>query len=269
MRLYGGPVHGALDGDTREAIKRFRYRWMLPVSHVIDDALIGRLEQALEARINPLLSAFKVKTVGPPSDDDFMRIAERLGIDAATLGAVIDVEAPPVWPAFGADGRPFIIFERHMFSKLTKGRFDASNPNVSNARFDIKQYPRDQSGRWAQFEEAFALDADAAMKATSWGRFSILGRNHRGSGFETVGELAHFVSESESNQDQAVLLGFIVGLKLADPLQRHDWEAFARRYNGPGSIGARYAGRLREAYERRVAAVLGEAPAGALKEEQR
>jgi hypothetical protein len=256
LRVYSGATHGALDLPTREAIKRFRYRWLLPVSEVIDEALIERIGQALRARINPTVLDFTARTLAPPAEDDFMRIAERLGIDAAALGAVMDVEAPPVVPAFGADRRPAIMFEGHIFSRLTEHRFDTSHPEVSHAHFDRSRRPRDQAGRWQQFEEAFALDPDAAMKATTWGRFAILGLNHRTSGFETVGELAHFLSESESNQYEAALLGFIGGKHLADALQRHDWEGFARKYTGPGAAARRRASELREAYERRVAAVL-------------
>ena len=256
MRMYSGPAHGALDAATRDAIRRFRYRWMLPVSQAIDDALLERLARALQARIHPQVSALKAQTSTPPTEEDFMHISERLAIDAATLGALLDVEAPAVAPAFAPDGRPFIVFERSVFSRLTSQRFDTSHPALSG-RFDRRQIPANQAERWKQLEEAFALDADAAMRSTSWGRFSILGDNHAASGFQTVGELVSFVSESESNQYEAVLLGFIVGRKLAGPLQRHDWEAFFRRYTGPG--GARqHADRLKQAYERRVAAVLAE-----------
>ena len=258
MRLYSGPAHGALDAATRDAIRRFRYRWMLPVSQAIDDPLIGRLGRALQARIHPQVSALKAQTSTPPTEEDFMHISERLGIDAATLGALLDVEAPAVAPAFAPDGRPSIIFERSVFSRLTGQRFDTSHPALSG-RFDPRQVPRDQTERWKQFEEAFALDADAAMKATSWGRFSILGANHAASGFQTVGELVSFLSESESNQYEAVLLGFIVGRDLAGPLQRHDWEAFSQVYSGRGGPGRQQADKLKRAYERRVAAVLDEA----------
>jgi hypothetical protein len=258
MRMYSGPAHGALDAGTREAIRRFRYRWMLAVSQTIDAALVERLERALQARIHPRVLSLKAETVAPPTEDDFMHISERLGIDAATLGALLDVEAPAVAPAFTADGRLSIVFERRVFSRLTNHRFDTSHPAISDPRFDVRQYPREQAERWKLFEEAFALDADAAMKATSWGRFSILGESHAASGFQTVGELVSFLSESEPNQYEAVLLGFIVGRNLGGPLQRHDWDAFSLGYSGRGPVARQHADRLKQAYERRVAAVLGE-----------
>ena len=255
LRVYSGAAHGALDQPTRESIKRFRYRWLLPVSEVIDEALIERIGQALRARITPAVSDFTARTLAPPAEDDFMRIAERLGIDAAALGAVMDVEAPPVVPPSGrTGGRP--SSSRATSSRGQEYRFDTSHPEVSPPRWDASHRRKDHAGRWQQFEEAFALDPDAAMKATTWGRFAILGLNHRTSGFETVGEFAHFLSESESNQYEAALLGFIGGRQLGDALRRHDWEGFARKYTGPGAAARRRASQLQEAYERRVAAVL-------------
>ena len=50
---HSGATHGALDLRMREAIKRFKYQWLLPVSEVIDDALIGRIEEALRPGSTP------------------------------------------------------------------------------------------------------------------------------------------------------------------------------------------------------------------------
>ena len=40
---------------------------------------------------------------------------------------------------FGADGRPLILFEPTVFSRLTGGRFDASNPLVSQPTLTLEE----------------------------------------------------------------------------------------------------------------------------------
>jgi hypothetical protein len=56
------------------------------------------------------------------------------------------------------------------------------------------------------------------------------------------------MAQSEANQLEATLVGFVRANNAADELQRKDWERFARIYNGAGQVD-RYAGLLRGAYE--------------------
>jgi hypothetical protein len=68
-----------------------------------------------------------------------------VGVDPAVLWSVVVVETSGC--GFLPDRRPFILFERHIFSRQTGRRFDASHPEISGpprgyGRAGIHQYNR-------------------------------------------------------------------------------------------------------------------------------
>src|SRR5262249_14024995 len=95
---------------------------------------------------------------------DFEAVAGRLGCEWEAVAAVAQVESGPLG-GFAADGRPVVLFERHLFSKKTNRAYDVSHPNVSNKT--PGGYPRTQADRWAQIAEAYALDPEAALQSAS------------------------------------------------------------------------------------------------------
>ena len=179
--------------------------------------------------------------------DDFAASAQRLGVEREAIQAVVQVESGPLG-AFASDGRPVILFEPHIFSRLTQRRFDATNPNVSYPSWDRTRYPRDQAGRWAQMAEAYALDREAALGSASYGLFQIMGFNHSRCGFPTASAFVAAYCQSQVAQLQA-FEAFIRNAGLLDELQRLDWEGFARGYNGSGQV-ERYSRLMRDAYNR-------------------
>lgn len=190
------------------------------------------------------------ETRAPLTPDDLAAAAGRLGCEVEAIQAVVQVEAGP--SGFSSDGRPLILYEPHIFSRLTQHRFDASNPNVSYPSWDRTRYPRDQAGRYAQLREAYRLDPEAAVASASWGLFQILGTNHARCGFPSATAFVADMSKSHVRQ-LAAFEAFVRSGNLADELQRRDWEGFARAYNGPGQV-ERYGRLLREAYDRAKAA---------------
>jgi hypothetical protein len=256
MRFYDGQVTGTYDQATKKAIALFRFRHNMPVSEEIDDSLMHKLGEALEWWSHPRLEELHAHSLEPPTEVDYLRFAEGLGVDAATIKAVIEVEAEArakSLTGFDKDGRIWILFERHIFHRLTGGRFDDSHPNISSPTAGGYGSTNAQYERLA---EAYSLDPEAALNATDWGRFGVTGFLHKINGYDTVGELVRFMSQSEANQLEAGLLGFIRVNHLDVPLQRHDWAEFVRRYNGPHYLANQYDQRLSDAY-RRIAAELG------------
>src|SRR3989442_13554904 len=70
---------------------------------------------------------------------------DMLGVHAAELWAVLTVETRGC--GFLADRRPLILFERHYFSQLTRGKFDAQVPDISNKQWGgysggVREYDR-------------------------------------------------------------------------------------------------------------------------------
>ncbi len=180
------------------------------------------------------------------SDSDFGAVAQRLGCEAAAIKAVVQVEAGA--SGFGSDGRPLILYEPHIFSRLTQHRFDGSNPNVSYPNWDSTRYPGTQAGRYNQLREAYGLDPESAVASASYGLFQILGSNYARCGFASATAFVADMAKSHARQ-LAAFEAFVRSGGLADELQRKDWEGFARGYNGPGQV-ERYGRLLREAYAR-------------------
>lgn len=177
---------------------------------------------------------------------DYEAAAQRLGCEWEAVAAVAQVESGPLG-AFTAEGRPVILFERHLFSRKTNSRFDQSNPSVSNRT--PGGYPRSQADRWAQLAEAYALDPEAALQSASYGRFQVLGQNFPNLAMANAHDYVSKLARSEADQLEA-FEGFIRANGLADELQRLDWVGFASRYNGPGYAANQYDVKMAEAYAR-------------------
>ncbi len=178
---------------------------------------------------------------------DFEEVAATLGCEVEAIQAVVQVESGS-GGAFAGDGKPVILFEPHIFSRLTNRRFDASHPAISYRSWDASKYPRSQDGRWAQLREAYALDAQNAVASASYGLFQIMGFNHQFCGFADPKAFVSDMCRSQAQQLKA-FAAFVRSKNLADELVRKDWEGFAAVYNGTGQV-ERYGRLMREAYDR-------------------
>lgn len=157
---------------------------------------------------------------------DYCRAAERLNCEVSAIKAVARVES--AGRGFDSKGRPKILFERHKFAKYTKGKYTKTHPHICN--WEPGGYGR-SAAQYGRFSEAFELDKHAAMKSASWGKFQIMGFNHRLAGFKTVDAFVDAMKISEGHQLMA-FVEFIISSRLDDELRRKDWARFARGYNG-------------------------------------
>ncbi len=191
-----------------------------------------------------LLSRLRASDPAPLTDAQIAEGAERMGVEPAVIRAIMFIQSGRA-TGFNSDGRPSINFEHHVFSRLTGNRFDGRASGVSSRAFVPGTYARPQAGRWALLEEAYGLDANAALSATGWGRFRILGMNYEACGF---GSLEDFVlAQSRSEEDQLrAFEAFVRSQGMLDELQAKDWQGFARRFYG----SPRFAGDLEGAYRR-------------------
>lgn len=182
---------------------------------------------------------------------DFARAARMLGCSIAAIQAVCDVEAPA--GGFDRTGAPRILFEGHIFSRLTSGRWDASHPQISYPRWTRVHYatgptPDDRNaGEHRRLQAAVALDRPAALQSASWGRFQILGSNFRKAGHTTLQSFINAMYASESDQLDA-FIDFLRSERLDVHLAALDWGAFAYGYNGPEHHKNGYAPKLAKAF---------------------
>lgn len=177
------------------------------------------------------------------TEQDFADAADKLGCSIAVIKAVCHVEAPR--GGFLPSGEPTILFERHQFSKRTGRKFDISHPHISNPK------PGGYKGGQAEHDrlaEAVALDREAALESTSWGKFQIMGFNYAPAGFESLQAFINAMYQSEGRQLDA-FVSFIQHEGLASFLRNQQWAAFAKRYNGPNYAINSYDTKMAAAYK--------------------
>jgi N-acetylmuramidase-like protein/putative peptidoglycan binding protein len=165
-----------------------------------------------------------------------------LGVNAAGVWAVLTVETRGF--GFLADRRPQILFERHIFHRLTGGRFDTVNSNLSNP---LPGGYSGGAGEYTRLESAMALDQDAAIQSASWGIAQIMGFNFGIAGFPSVDEMVAAMVRDEGQQLSA-MAEFIRGNHLDQALRDQDWASFARGYNGADFERNQYDARLAAAF---------------------
>lgn len=175
------------------------------------------------------------------------------GINGAA--SVVDVGLPELWSVIAVetsgcgyldDRRPKILFERHIFSRLTGGRFDAQDPDVSQP--SPGGYGPGGAHQYERLAAAMLLDQDAALKSASWGLGQIMGENFSAAGFRSAQDLVVAMVASEDNQVSA-MAAFVTANGMSQSLRDHNWAGFARRYNGPNFAANNYDGLLQHFFQ--------------------
>ncbi|MEC9434877.1 MAG: N-acetylmuramidase domain-containing protein [Pseudomonadota bacterium] len=184
----------------------------------------------------------------------WLAAAAELGCEPAAIRAVARVESRGA--AFLPSGRPPILFERHLFHRLTAGRFDAEAPSLSAP--SPGGYGAGGEAQYARLEAAARLDRTAALGAASWGRFQILGLNAGLCGWPDAESFVADLCDDEAAQLDA-FVGFVRGARLDRHLRARDWAGFARGYNGPGYAAGGYDAKLAAAWAEEA---VGGAPGG-------
>lgn len=180
------------------------------------------------------------------TDQNYKDAAFELGVEVEALKAVAEVEAPG--GGFLPNGYPKILFEGHLFSKYTGGKFDKEEPTISYPKW-TKEFYLGGEKEHDRLNIAKALDRDAALKAASWGKFQILGANYLDAGCDRLAIFVHDMHISEVEHLKA-FINIIRNWKLIEALKYHKWEVFARKYNGPGFKENQYDIKMAEAYNR-------------------
>lgn len=183
----------------------------------------------------------------PLTDADWQQAADALGIDVASLRAVVEVESPK--GAFLPDGRPTILFEAHQFSRRTGRIYDQSHPNISSRTWNRRLYAGG-AGEYPRLDAAIAHNRDAALQAASWGRFQIMGFNYRRAGYANVEDFVTAMRSSERGQLDAFSSFIRTDPSLHRALQNRDWTTFARLYNGKEYWKNSYDTKIAAAYQR-------------------
>ena len=180
----------------------------------------------------------------PLSDEGMDQVCSTLSVSKAEVWTVLSVETSGF--GFLQDRRPQILFERHIFHRLTQGRHDSGNADISNAK--AGGYVGGL-GEYTRLEKAMSLDREAALKSASWGIAQVMGFNYAVAGFDSIDAMVAGMVKDENTQVLA-MANFIKGNNLAGALQRQDWTSFARGYNGPEYAKNKYDTLLAAAHAR-------------------
>lgn len=166
-------------------------------------------------------------STGLLSQTGFGAASHALGTDACTLWSLIAVETSGY--GFLPSRRPKILFERHIFSRLTQGRYDAAHPGISAPQRGGYAGGEAEYGR---LEQALALDRGAALQSASWGLGQIMGYHAATLGYGDAGAMVEAFCDGEDAQLDGVARFIRRNAVLNDSLRRRQWQTVARLYNG-------------------------------------
>lgn len=200
---------------------------------------------------------------------EFRNAGKRYGIEAAALHAFTDVESST--GGFMSDGRLVPLYEPHIFSAETGGRFDryedvdinCAGVLVSYRKWvpphgklppgcEFHPYNLDYLGRWGLIAFAAELDFEAALKATSWGAFQLLGRNHAELGYPTAWHFVCSLYDGERSHLDAAI-SYLISRDVLDAMRKGRWREVITAWNGPGQVDRYLSIFLKRLEERRKA----------------
>lgn len=235
---------GIFGRQTEQYVMRFQRENGLLVDGIVGDrtaALLGITKQ--ESRIEKYHL----------SEDAFARAASMLMVPEAAIKAVAEVESSGY--GFTKSGNPVVRLERHhVYKYLTdmdltylRDLLVTHDNGLCDKTMD-RRGAKARGGLFNQFNRMMKTNKMAAIYATSFGRFQIMGFNYQACGYVDMLSFHKDITESENKQ----LLIFCQFIKrnsqLHDALRELDWKTFARIYNGPKYAMNQYDVRMAKAY---------------------
>lgn len=148
-------------------------------------------------------------------------VANDIGIPKEIFAAFVSVES---------NGRTTAIrFEPHLFNNTYKGAADEAMPFTNGGNgFSLIASETNK----AAFERAFAINAAAAIKSTSWGAFQVLGSHLLKINSNPAQAVALFYRDPENTSILMVKSWFQSRPDAIEAANNRDFDALARRYNG-------------------------------------
>ncbi|SDE41551.1 N-acetylmuramidase domain-containing protein [Paraburkholderia lycopersici] len=253
--------HGDVGDDVVLLQKRLtRAGFSVDVTHVFDDATeaaVMALQRARGLVVDGIagpktLIALPGVALGVHlTDAELVKSAATLGVPVPAIRAVNEVESRG--QGFMTDGRPVILFERHVFYAGLKSRgidadaLAAKYPNIVSATRG------GYMGGAAEFDRlaaAVRIHPDAARESASWGAFQIMGYHWKKLAYSSIDDYVSCMYRSEVDQLDAFVRFVAADAGLLVALKGQAWADFARRYNGPDFARNLYDAKLAQAFER-------------------
>lgn len=239
------------------------------------------------SKVNAPVTLSSLSFVGSPPETEFVQIRDNIHekvlsdefikdtleelktkhnihLSLPVIKAIISVES--AGRGHLADGRPKILFEGHKFWYWLQ-QFE-KDPNALRSEYPhiiyekwTKKFYLGGASEYQRLEAAKKIDYKAAIYATSWGLFQILGENLENNIKErNYSDIKEF-EEKQHESEEYHFLDFLEFIKTKKVRGRplihyvseaspgnYDWEAFAYGYNGSGYKANQYDVKLRTAY---------------------
>lgn len=186
------------------------------------------------------------------TEEDYQRVAEEMGIDVATMKAVVEIEAGSSHKGFVEKGIPIVNFDASIFrSRMRKAgkSYAKYSKSIAFQRPNTRKYGSFGAAQWARLESARQIDWQIAEESTFWGMFQIGGFNYQRCGCKTLEEFVERMCRSEAEQLE-LFAQFCINGDLIKYLREKNWAQFAYHYNGPGYRRQNYHVRLKNAYRK-------------------
>lgn len=226
------------EADTERAVKAWQRRTGLVVDGLAGPKTLDTLRR--RTRNQKLLT-----------QRDIDRAAQQLGVPVASIMAVNEVESRGA--GFFEDGRPVILFERHiMYRRLKAADYNADDLSVKYPRL-VNKLPGGYRGGWPEYtrlKSAQTIDHDIALESASWGQYQIMGYHWQALGYASVQAFVEAMHASESEHLAAFVRFIEADPALHKALKSKKWAEFAKIYNGPAYKQNLYDIKLARAFER-------------------
>jgi hypothetical protein len=253
--------HGADVAQLQQRLQRAGYQ--LDATNVYDEATVGAV-MALQAASNlvvdgifgpksfmALMGSYQPKHL---TAADLVCAAEQLGLTLATVRAVNEVESRG--QGFLPDGRPVILFERHVFYKqLQEHGIDPEPIAAKWPHICAKERGGYQGGpaEYIRLEAAKQIHLAAAYEAASWGAFQVMGYHWQALGYASAPDFVRCMQQDEAAHLDAFVRFIAHEAPLQAALKARKWPAFAKGYNGPDYAANLYDAKLAQAYAKYAA----------------
>jgi hypothetical protein len=169
------------------------------------------------------------------NSEDIKQLAVEFNLSVALIKTVILVESSGT----GFDAKTGLIkiqFEPSWFEKF--------------ARTKILNGVELQKAEYEAYNKAYAINKEAAMKATSWGMGQVMGFNHKQAGYASVAEMVDAFRMGEYYQLKGMLKFIAAFEPMMRALRKQEWALFASYYNGPKYKQFAYDTKLKETYQK-------------------
>ena len=255
--------HGDDVGLLQRRLTRAGYP--VDVTHVYDQATASAVK-AIQAKVGLVVDGIAgLKTLAAIatgqrdpkhlSDDDIVKAANTLGVPVAAVRAVNEVES--TGSGFLSDGRPKILFERHVFWQRLQARGIDPAPIAAQSPNICSRTPGGYQGGAAEYTRLAAaelIDAGAAYESASWGAFQIMGYHWQRLGYVGIDDFVARMENSEGDQLDAFVRFVAADAGLLAALKAANWAQFAKGYNGPDYARNLYDAKLAQAFAKYVGA---------------